>query len=262
MTRPIVGVIGNSHIINNEYRTHSSATINCCALARVANCMPAIIPADPNYVSVEELLEFCDGFLFTGGRSNVHPQEYGQRATQAHGEFDRNRDAVTLPLIRSCVERGQPILALCRGFQEVNVAFGGTLHPEIREIRGRMNHRAEPEGTQEEKFKPCHEVHLEKNGLFHQILGETTVLTNSLHGQGIAVPGQRIVIEGVASDGTPEAIRIADASGFALSVQWHPEWNAEKDPVSIKLFRAFGDAVRAWRNRSGEKNNNTSYSHA
>lgn len=220
--------------------------MNSEAVAQVADCVPLVIPADPRLVRVEDLLAVCDGFLLTGGRPNVHPSEYGHEETPAHGAFDRARDAVALPLIRACVDRGQPIFGICRGFQEVNVAMGGTLHPEIRDLPGRMNHRMPPEGTLEESFALRHIVRLTEGGRFHQILGATEVMTNTLHGQGICQPGPRIVIEGRAEDGTPEAIHVADAPGFTLSVQWHPEWNAADDPVSRPLFRAFGDAARAW----------------
>ena len=130
--RPVVGIIGNSYALNDRYPVHAGGTMNSDAVAGVAGCLPLIVPADPRYVSVEDLLELCDGFLLTGGRPNVHPSEYGAAETAAHGDFDRCRDAITLPLVRACVERGQPFFGICRGFQEVNVAMGGTLHPEIR----------------------------------------------------------------------------------------------------------------------------------
>jgi len=215
-------------------------------VAQVAGCLPLVIPSDPRFVSVPELLEACDGFLLTGGRPNVHPEEYGEAETEAHGAFDRCRDAVALPLVRACVERGQPLFGICRGFQEVNVAMGGTLYPEIRDLPGRMNHRMPPDGTLEEKFALRHKVTFTEGGLFHRLLGATEVMTNTLHGQGIKTAGSRIVIEGHAPDGTPEAIHVQDAPGFTLSVQWHPEWNAAADPVSRPLFRAFGEAVRGW----------------
>lgn len=246
MSRPVVGIIGNAHELNDRYPVHAGGTMNSEAVAQVADCVPLVIPADPRLVRVEDLLAVCDGFLLTGGRPNVHPSEYGHEETPAHGAFDRARDAVALPLIRACVDRGQPIFGICRGFQEVNVALGGTLHPEIRDLPGRMNHRMPPEGTLEESFALRHIVRLTEGGRFHQILGATEVMTNTLHGQGICQPGPRIVIEGRAEDGTPEAIHVEGAPGFTLSVQWHPEWNAADDPVSRPLFRAFGDAVRAW----------------
>ena len=131
MARPIVGIIGNSHLINDQYPVHAGGQMNTDAVSEVSDCVPVIIPADPRHMSVAELLEVCDGFLLTGGRPNVHPEEYGEAATAAHGDFDRARDAIVLPLVRACVERGQPFFGVCRGFQEVNVAMGGTLYPEI-----------------------------------------------------------------------------------------------------------------------------------
>lgn len=242
----MVGIIGNSYLLNDQYPAHATGTMNSDAIARVAGALPLIIPSDPAYVSVQELLDLCDGFLLTGGRPNVHPSEYGEDETPAHGAFDRGRDAVVLPLIRACVERGQPFLGICRGFQEVNVALGGTLHPEIRDLPGRMNHRMPPEGTLAEKFALRHPVRFVRGGVFHRLMGAEEVMTNTLHGQGIARPGPRIVIEGEAPDGTPEAILVRDAPGFTLAVQWHPEWNAVDDPVSRPLFEAFGAACQAW----------------
>ena len=246
MSRPIVGIIGNSHLLNGEYPAHAGGTMTSHAVADVAGAMPLLIPADPRLVSVAELMASCDGFVLTGGRPNVHPAEYGEDETDAHGAFDRARDAVTLPLVRACVEAGMPFLGICRGFQEVNVAMGGTLHPEIRDLPGRMNHRMPPDGTLEEKFALRHMVKLTQGGVFHQLFGAQEVLTNTLHGQGIKTAGARVVIDGYAPDGTPEAIYIAGAPGFSLSVQWHPEWNAAADPVSRALFAAFGQAVADW----------------
>jgi len=246
MNRPIIGIIGNSYLINDQYPAHAGGTMNSEAVAGVAGCMPLLIPADPRLVSVDELLAVCDGFVLTGGRPNVHPEEYGEHETEAHGEFDRARDAIVLPLVRACVERGQPFLGICRGFQEVNVAMGGTLYPEIRELPGRMNHRMPPDGTLEEKFALRHCVRFSEGGVFHRLMAARSVMTNTLHGQGIKEPGARVVVDGLADDGTPEAIYIEGAAGFTLSVQWHPEWDAANDPVSRPLFSAFGAAVRDW----------------
>jgi len=246
MARPVVGIISNSFLINDSYPAHAGGTMNSEAVACVADCAPLLIPADPRFCPVEELLEICDGFLLTGGRPNVHPEEYGEEETEAHGAFDRMRDAIALPLVRACVERGQPFLGVCRGFQEVNVAMGGSLYPEIRDLPGRMNHRMPPEGTLEEKFALRHRVRLTEGGVFHKLFGAPEVMTNTLHGQGIKRPGSRIAIDGWAPDGTPEAIYVKDAPGFTLAVQWHPEYDAANDPVSRPLFSAFGEAVRAW----------------
>lgn len=246
MTRPVVGIIGNSYLLNDQYPTHAGGTMNSEAVACVSECLPLVIPSDPRFVRVEDLLDTCDGFVLTGGRPNVHPEEYGETWSEAYGDPDRARDAIALPLVRACVDRGQPFLGICRGFQEVNVAMGGSLYPEIRDLPGRQNHRMPPDGTLEEKFELRHVVKVSEGGVFHRLFGATEVMTNTLHGQGIKQPGSRIVIDGHAPDGTPEAIYVDGAPGFTLSVQWHPEWNAANDPVSRPLFEAFGDAARAW----------------
>ena len=184
MSKPIVGIIGNSYKIDNKYPAQGSGTINIEAIAEVSEALPVIIPSLPNYFTINELLSSFDGFLFTGGRPNVHPSYYGEKATEAHGVFDTNRDELVLPLIKACEKIGKPILGLCRGFQEFNVAFGGTLHPEIKELPGRMNHRMPPDGTLEEQFAIRHEVKINKNSVFEDIFGSNKVMVNSLHGQG------------------------------------------------------------------------------
>ncbi|MDE0303470.1 MAG: gamma-glutamyl-gamma-aminobutyrate hydrolase family protein [Albidovulum sp.] len=250
MERPVVGIIGNSYLIDNQYPVHATGSMNSAAVSAVADAIPIMIPADPELFALDELLSTCDGFLFTGGRPNVHPEEYGEQATEAHGTFDRNRDRVALGLIRKCADRGQPILGLCRGFQEFNVALGGTLHPEIRELPGRMNHRMPPNGSLEEKFALRHTISLNPGGVFSRVFDANEIMVNSLHGQGIKKAGDRIGVDGFAPDGTEEAIFVEDAPGFALAVQWHPEYNASEDPVSRKLFQSFGKALRAWNNRT------------
>ncbi len=253
MARPVVGIVSNSHLINDQYLVQGAGAINVQALSRVSDVVPMIIPSAPDLVQVADLLATCDGFFFPGGRPNIHPEEYGEEETEAHGTFERNRDRLTLPLIRACVSLGQPVMGVCLGFQEMNVAMGGSLYPEIRDLPGRDNHRMPPDGTLEEKFELRHEVTLTEGGPFHQVFGSRKVMTNTLHGQGIKEPGPRIVIDGHAPDGTPEAIYVQDAPGFTLSVQWHPEWNAADDPVSRPLFEAFGDACRRWAARGLRK---------
>ncbi|MGI3170811.1 gamma-glutamyl-gamma-aminobutyrate hydrolase family protein [Pseudooceanicola sp. C21-150M6] len=247
MSRPRIGIITNLHIVNDSYRTHAGGVMNSEAVAEVSGGMPLLIPADPRMISVDDLLDTCDGFVLTGGRPNVHPEEYGEDETEAHGTFDRARDAITLPLVRACVERGQPVFGICRGFQEVAVAMGSCLHPEIRDLPGRMNHRMPPEGTIEEKFALRHKVTFTENGPFHRLMGAQEVMTNTLHGQGVIRAGERFIIDGLAPDGTAEAAYVKDAPGFTMSVQWHPEYHAGMDPVSRPLFEAFGEAAAAWR---------------
>ncbi len=244
MRRPIVGIIGNFNLLDEDYPVQTVGVMNIDAVANVADALPFIVPAMPSIGTVEDVAAACDGFMFTGGRPNVHPSHYGHEPTEAHGAFDMNRDSLTLPLIRHCVEIGKPILGICRGFQEFNVAFGGTLHPEIRDLPGRMNHRMPTEGTIDEKFAHRHTVSMLYGGRFAEIFGAVEVLVNSLHGQGICEPAERVVVEGRAEDNTPEAIYIKDAAAFAMAVQWHPEYNAAHDEVSRPLFEAFGADMR------------------
>jgi putative glutamine amidotransferase len=244
MARPLIGILGNYYLVNDDYPVQASGEMNIDAISEVCDGISVIVPSLPNNATSEELADICDGFVFTGGRPNVHPKFYGHEATSAHGIFDLNRDEVTLPLIKHCIKIGKPILGICRGFQEFNVAFGGTLHPEIRDLDGRINHRMPPEGTLDEKFAPRHTIDFKAAGPFSKIIGKTQVMVNSLHGQGIDEPGQGIILDGFAPDGTPEALYIQDSKSFCLAVQWHPEWNAKLDEVSSPIFEAFGKALR------------------
>jgi putative glutamine amidotransferase len=179
----------------------------------------------------------------------VHPSLFGHEAHPSSEPYDHARDAMALALVEACVARGVPLFGICRGFQEINVAYGGSLHPEIRELPGRINHRAPrlPNGEFHPDvrvvFADRHDVRLTPGGVFAKLLGAESIRVNSLHGQGILEPGKRIVVEGVADDGTIEAIRVAEAPGFALGVQWHAEYDAQHNPVNRKLFEAFGAAL-------------------
>ncbi len=244
MKRPLIGILGNHHLINDQYDVQGTGEMNITAISEVCNCVSLIIPSMPSNASIRELLTTFDGFLLTGARPNVHPSFYGQKETPAHGSFDLNRDNISIPLIRASVDLKKPILGICRGFQEFNVAFGGTLHPEIRDIPGRINHRMPPNGTLEEKFAYRHKINFSKGGKFEKLFESNEVIVNSLHGQGIDIIGDKVIVDGYAPDGTPEAIYIEDAESFALAVQWHPEWNANKDPVSKCLFEAFSIEIK------------------
>ena len=185
MGKPVVGIISNLFLIDDLYPAQISGNMYIEAIAEVAGAVPMIIPSLPDCANIDEIMGICDGFMFTGGRPNVHPEEYGHEPTDAHGAFDRGRDRVALPLIRTCIKIGQPVLGVCRGFQEFNVAMGGTLHPEIRDIPGRINHRMPPDGTLEDRYAHRHLVQLSSGSPFAQMFGSDEVLVNSLHGQGI-----------------------------------------------------------------------------
>jgi putative glutamine amidotransferase len=243
--RPVIGVTGSRQLAEGTYAVQAAGMRNLEAVAEVANCLPVIVPGLPEAYEVTELLDVCDGFLLTGGRANVHPSHYGHEETEAHGTFDHGRDGVVLPLIKAALEHGVPIFGVCRGIQEMNVALGGVLHPEIRELPGKMNHRMPPgERNPEIVFRKRHKVTLTKGGEFEKLLGTDEIMTNSLHGQAIVEWSDDVRIEGIAEDGVIEAISVVGARRFALGVQWHAEFDAANDPVSRALFEAFGAAAR------------------
>ena len=214
------------------------------AIAVGANAMPVLIPALGGKLDVAAALESFDGLLFTGSASNVEPQHYGGPASQPGTLHDPNRDATTLPLIPRAIAAGVPVLAICRGFQEMNVAFGGTLHQRLHEIDGYLDHREDESDPLDKQYGPAHEVLLEPGGGLRKIAGQDRLEVNSLHWQGIDVLGKDLVVEARAPDGVIEAFRAARSASFALAVQWHPEWQFAQNSFSSALFAAFGEASR------------------
>lgn len=249
MRKSVVGVIGTARQVEGRHAVQACGERNLRAVVDVTGALPLMFPGVPDVTDVGALLDVVDGVLLTGGRANVHPTFFGFEAHPKHEPYDERRDAVALAVSRACVERGVPILGICRGLQEMGVAFGSTLHPEIRELPGRMNHRmprlanGDPHPDPAVVFADRHDVHLTPGGLFARMYGRETIRVNSLHGQGILDPGERIVVEGLAEDGTIEAIRIEGAAGFALGVQWHAEHDAHCNAVNRIVFEAFGTAV-------------------
>lgn len=251
MKRPIVGVIGNTFLAEGRFPSQRVGERNLRAVADVVGALPLMFAGSSEITDIDALLEAVDGVLLTGARANVHPTRFGTDPHPSYEPYDLERDALALTLVEACVDRGVPLLGICRGFQEMSVAYGSTLHPEIREIPGRQNHRMprlengeiHPDPTV--VFGDRHDVALAPGGAFAKLFGRETIRVNSLHGQGILEPGGRIVIEGVAEDGTVEAIRIKDAPGFALGVQWHAEYDPQTNPINKALFEAFGAAIAA-----------------
>ena len=249
MKRPVVGVIGSALLAENRFPAQRVGERNLMAVAEVVGALPLIFAGDPAITDVDALLAAVDGVLLTGARANVHPTLFGAEEHPSYEPYDRRRDALALALVKVCVERDVPLFGVCRGFQEMNVAYGGSLHPEIRELPGRMNHRMPrlPNGDIHPDltvvYGERHDVRLIPGGAFATLLGRDSIRVNSLHGQGILELGNRIVVEGVAEDDTIEAIRVADAAGFALGVQWHAEYDPQSNPINRTLFQAFGAAV-------------------
>jgi putative glutamine amidotransferase len=255
--RPVVGVIGSAHLVEGKFTAQRVGERPLRAVAETAGALPLIFAGTPEITDIGALLDTVDGILLTGARANVHPSHFGVEESPAHEPYDRGRDAIALAVIEASIARGIPVFGICRGLQEMNVAYGGTLHPEIRELPGRMNHRmprlpnGEPHPDIEVIFADRHDVRLTPGGVFAKLLGAESIRVNSLHGQGILKPGGRVVIEGIAEDETIEAIRIDGTAGFALGVQWHAEHEADSNPINRILFKAFGTALAKYQKTRG-----------
>jgi putative glutamine amidotransferase len=235
----------------NQIGAHPSHTAQLKYVAAVADgarCTPLIVPAMGAATDFEALLALADGVMLTGSASNLHASLYGEALLDPSLPLDAARDATTLPLIRAAIKRGIPLLAICRGFQEMNVALGGSLHQAVHDVAGMADHREHKDDTLDQQYAPSHRVLLDPGGRLKQILdGVDEIMVNSLHGQGINRLAAGLVAEARADDGLVEAYRLEDAKGFTLAVQWHPEWRFSENPDSVKLFRAFGDACRAYK---------------
>jgi putative glutamine amidotransferase len=229
------------------YDWHCSPNTYLEAAVHVAGVIPLLVPAFGKDVDFDAVLDAVDGVLVTGSKTNVHPSLYGVAPTSAHEPFDEARDATSIPLLLRALTRGVPVLAICRGFQELNVAFGGSIASELQEIAGRMDHRAVVSDDQAERFKIHQNVSVKEGSCLASIIGAGDVKVNSVHRQGIDKLAANLVIEAIAPDGTIEAVSVANAKGFAVGVQWHPEYWAKSDAPSRKILTAFGEAVRQHR---------------
>ena len=231
----VVGIPACSKEIGGQI-VHSTPARYGAALLGGAGAMPILLP--PVGAGMLALLDRLDGLLLPGSPSNVEPHHYGAAEDLTPDSHDPQRDATSLPLVRAALERGMPVLAICRGIQELNVALGGSLHQTVHVLDGRDDHRAGP-GTIEQKYAARHGIVL--SGALARMLGRTATEVNSLHGQALDRLAPGLVVEAVAADGTVEAVRV-QASGWAFGVQWHPEWGYGENPDSLALFRSFGAA--------------------
>ena len=240
---PLIGIPADRRLYGKHY-FHMAGEKYVDAVALGAHAMPVLIPALGAGLDLPSLLNSCDGLLLTGSASNVEPHHYGGPASEPGTLHDPNRDATTLPLISRAVAAGLPVLAICRGFQEMNVAYGGTLCQRLQEVSGYLDHREDESASLDVQYGPAHEVLLEPGGWLQRIAGQDRLQVNSLHSQGIETLGRDLTVEARAPDGVIEAFRVAGASSFALGLQWHPEWQFAKNPFSSALFAAFGEASR------------------
>ncbi|MCB1486806.1 MAG: gamma-glutamyl-gamma-aminobutyrate hydrolase family protein, partial [Bauldia sp.] len=226
------------------YRWHAAAEPYLRAITTSFGGIPVILPSLADTIAADAALDRVDGLLLTGSRSNVHPERYGQAADPASEPYDTARDAMSFALIASALRKGVPLFAICRGLQELNVALGGTLISELQEVEGRDDHRAPVSDVQAERFAIRQEVTIAADSDLADVLGAGTIRVNSLHRQAIGELASGLAIEATAPDGTIEAVSVVGAPGFAIGVQWHPEYWVASDKPSARLFEAFGKAAR------------------
>ena len=232
---PLVGIVCDFQR-KHGMASHSAGDEYVRAIRDGAGALPLLIPSTEPPLAVAEILRRVDGLLFTGAESNVAPQLYG--SAPPGSVPDAARDATTLPLLRAAIAAAKPVLCICRGFQELNVALGGTLHQKLQEIPGRLDHRERPDVKPDEAYAPAHDVRFVPGGLLAAMTGVEGAKVNSLHSQGIDRLAPGLIIEAIAPDGQIEAV--AGESGFLLGVQWHPEWRWDENPVSRAIFQTFG----------------------
>jgi putative glutamine amidotransferase len=220
---------------------------------RLAGCQPLVVPTAQSQ-EFDALIDLADGILLTGSPSNVHPSHFDEDVQDPSLLLDPDRDAWTLPLIPRALERGLPFFAICRGAQETNVALGGSLHQAVHEVDGHMDHREDDDDPLDEQYGPAHTIDATPGGVLARIVGRTRFEVNSLHGQAVNQLADGLVVEARAPDGVIEAFSKPGAPGFNLAVQWHPEWQAASNPVSMRLLCAFGEACAAHRANKSTSN--------
>ena len=214
------------------------------AVIEAADAVPFIIPVLADDLAIDELVDQVDGVMLTGSPSDIEPHHYGGESGDPEALRDPHRDALTLPIARHALETGVPLFAICRGFQELNVVLGGTLHQKLRDVPGYHKHKENPDDPLDVQYGPSHPVTLVGGGMLAGLAGGGEVMVNSLHGQGVARLADGVTVEAVADDGLIEAFTVDVATAFALAVQWHPEWKVSSNEFSSAMFKAFGDACR------------------
>ncbi len=240
--RPLVGIPACARMMGG-HPFHVTGDKYIRAVSDGAGALPLLVPALGDGLDILDLVARLDGILITGSASNVEPHRYGGPPSAEGTLHDPARDATTLPLIRAALEAGVPLLGICRGFQELNVALGGTLHQRVHEVPGLSDHREDTTAPLEVQYGPAHPVRLTPGGVLARLAGHGDVHVNSVHGQGIDRLAPGLAVEATAPDGLVEAVRVEAAPAFALAVQWHPEWRFREDPLSTALFAAFGTAA-------------------
>ena len=241
--KPIIGVPADRRVYE-PHPYHMAGEKYLKAVIEAADAVPMIIPVLADDLAIDELVDRVDGVMLTGSYSDIEPHHYGNESEDPDALRDPHRDALTLPIARHALETGVPLFAICRGFQELNVALGGTLHQKLQDVPGYYGHKENPEDPLDIQYGPSHPVNLVDGGLLARLAGTGSVMVNSLHGQGVARLADGVTVEAVADDGLIEAFTVDVATAFALAVQWHPEWKVSSNEFSSAMFKAFGDACR------------------
>ncbi|MDF2096048.1 gamma-glutamyl-gamma-aminobutyrate hydrolase family protein [Aquibaculum arenosum] len=248
--KPLIGLPACVRSLDGQsFHTIGDKYVRAVALA--ADAVPVMLPSLGELLDIPAALEGLDGVLLTGSPSNVHPSHFGQEATPEHAPHDEARDATTLPLIEATLAAGLPLFAICRGMQELNVALGGTLHPRVHELSGRLDHRRPQHDDMDVQYGKRHSIALTPGGLLHAVAGAEMAEVNSLHWQAVDRLAPRLSVNATAPDDTIEAVEVRDAKGFALGVQWHPEYKVMDDPLSVAIFQRFAAEARAYGERKG-----------
>ncbi|HEX2791068.1 MAG TPA: gamma-glutamyl-gamma-aminobutyrate hydrolase family protein [Steroidobacteraceae bacterium] len=242
--RPVIGIPADRRMLGQQ-PYHLAGEKYLTAVLDGAGGLPLIVPAIGRELSLEELFDTLDGLLFMGSPSNVDPRHYRGEPSDRGTLHDPHRDDTTLPLIPRAVAAGVPVLGICRGFQEINVAFGGSLWQKLQDVPGYLDHRENPKQPLDQQYGPAHDVTLEPGGMLRRLAGTDRISVNSLHSQGVRELGQGLAVEARAPDGVIEAFRVERAPAFALALQWHPEWRVAGNDFSRALFAEFGAACRA-----------------
>jgi putative glutamine amidotransferase len=246
--RPLIGIVSDRRMLGS----HSFQMVGekyLQALVDGSEAYPLALPSLAEGFDVLDILNRLDGLFLTGSQSNVEPHHYLGEASAPGTWHDPQRDISVLELIPAAIRVGMPLFAVCRGFQEVNVSFGGTLHQLVHEVPGFGMHKEDPDDPVDVQYGPSHNVKFTAGGFLEKVTGKSTATVNSLHSQAVDKLGEELVAEARAEDGLVEAFTVRNAPGFTLGVQWHPEWKMIENEVSRAIYREFGDACRAYRLR-------------
>ncbi len=244
MRKPVIAITADQIMIRDIQPAAAAYDVYTDAVIHAADALPWIVPPVAEHLDINALLDRVDGIVFTGARSNIQPHLYQCETTSGRAVYDPQRDATTLPLLLQALAAKVPILCICRGIQELNVALGGTLHQNVSGLPGKLNHFPPEHWSPERRFAVSHDIRLEQDGILRKLSPTVTVSVNSVHEQGIKQPSARLLVEALAPDGIIEAVRVRDSKAFALGVQWHPEWDWRHHALDGNIWAAFGAACR------------------